>query len=416
MRLWSGQATVELPNGTEVGPAELLWEWLPDPAIRAYTTAPADFSRDRPAHEPLALRLEGVELADRVPVAVRTIYGNEISRIMDLPAVTMGDPLQPVTSVRFAMVNMPEFLGHTVKSGRGVWAGRLELNADPWHVRLDYPEDTPKPSRLGPTGGYALSHVGLLTRLGGESFNLTDADRALAGLWAWASLMRGSYTGPIWWEGLDATDKTVWTHHPTWHLDPWNGQSGVFPSGAVDFEKPEVMSALGVALAACISMLADADWENVLLRAIAWYIQANRSNSDADIVLAQAGLELLAYAKTVMEGTLRPEGFERLRAADQLQMLLATCRISLEVPATLGQLRRYADGRPGSNAATVVTEFRNAVIHPPTRKRAPEGPGDASARLEARELSISLLERVLLAVLGYDALFRDRLHGWFLAH
>ena len=153
----------------------------------------------------------------------------------------------------------------------------------------------------------------------------------------------------------------------------------------------------------------------MLLRAIAWYIQANQGNSDADIVLAQAGLELLAYAKTVMDGTLSPEGFDRLRAADQLQMLLVGCRIPLEVPATLDQLWRYAKGRNGSNVATVVTEFRNAVIHPPTKRRAPEGPGDAGARLEARELSISLLERVLLSVVGYDALFRDRLQGWFLA-
>ena len=170
-------------------------------------------------------------------------------------SVTIGDADGSVTSVRFAMVNMPEFLGHTVKSGSSVWAGRLELDADPWHVRLDYPGSTPKPSRVGPAGGYAFTHAGLLTRPDGDQFSLRDAERPLAGLWAWASLMRGGYTGPVWWEGLDATGRTAWTHHPIWHLDPEHGRGGVFPSHAVDFENPEVMSALGVALATCISML-----------------------------------------------------------------------------------------------------------------------------------------------------------------
>ena len=68
IQLWSGQATVVLPNGTEVGHAELAWVWLPNPAIRAYTNAPADFSGQGPAHEPLSLRLEGVELTDEKPI------------------------------------------------------------------------------------------------------------------------------------------------------------------------------------------------------------------------------------------------------------------------------------------------------------------------------------------------------------
>ena len=39
---------------------------------------------------------------------------------------------------------------------------------------------------------------------------------------------------------------------------------------------------------------------------------------------------------------------------------------------------------------------------------------DGGLRVDARDLGLHLLERALLATIGYDALIRDRLQSWFM--
>lgn len=411
--LWQGPVTVSFPSSTETGDAELKWEWIPAPGLRAYVTTERVES---PPHEPTGLQLDGVELHGQTPVAVRSSHSAKVTRVLELVDATVGDPTLPATQMRFALVNMSRFLGQRVRHGNSAWLGRFELGLGDWHVRIDRPAGAPEGSKGGPLGGFSLTHAGLLTRTDGQSFVLRDAEKVMTGFWVWASLFRGGYSGPIWWQAEDEQGTVIWTHHPVWHLDPWLTDQGLFPSSAVHNEDPEVQAALARCLSKCCELLEDEDWHDVLLRALNWYIAANNGRNDSDIVLAQAGLELLAYARAVLSKTLPLDGFTRLRASDQIHMLLAALDVPLAVPPTLHILEDYAKGKNYANAAEIVAEFRNAVIHPPKKKpnQSVEGHSDPSARVQARDLSISLLEQCLLAILGYDSWFRDRIMGWFM--
>jgi hypothetical protein len=413
--LWHGPATVSFPGSAETGEAELRWEWLPEPSLRAYV---ATERVESPQHEPTGLELDGVELHDQTPVAIRSSHGADVTRVLEISDATVGDPTQPAMQMRFALVNMSGILGRRVRRGNSAaWLGRLELAVGDWHVRIDRPAGAPAGERGGPLGRFALTHAGLLTRTDGKPFVMRDAEKVMTGLWIWASLLRGGYSGPIWWQAEDAQGTIAWTHHPVWHLDPWLTDQALYPSATVHYENPEVEPALARCLERCCELLEDDDWHDVLLRAVNWYLAANNGRNDSDIVLAQAGLELLAYAYAVLPDALPLDGFARLRAEHKMHMLFAALHIPLAIPPTLHILEIYAKGQSNANAAVMVARFRNALIHPPTKKQAdnvPGGPGDPEARVQARELSISLLEQCLLAILGYDSWIRDRMVGWFM--
>jgi hypothetical protein len=263
--LWQGPATVSFPSSTETGDAELKWEWLPDPGLRAYVTTERVES---PQHEPTGLQLDGVELHGQTPVAVRSSHGDKVMRVLELADATVGDPTLPATQMRFALVNMSDLLGQRIRHGNSVWLGRLELELGDWHVRIDRPAGAPEGSKGGPLGGFGLTHAGLLTRTDGRSFVLRDAEKVMTGVWSWASLLRGGYSGPIWWQAENAQGTVVWTHHPVWYLDPWLTGQGLFPSSTAHYEDPEVQAALARCLSKCCELLEDDDWHDVLLRAL----------------------------------------------------------------------------------------------------------------------------------------------------
>jgi hypothetical protein len=410
MLLWGGSTTMRFSDGIETGTAELRWNWLPSPKLRLSTRSTL---RDTLPIEPLGLDLDGADLHGQIPQPVRIRYGSETNLDFDLDEATVGDSTSSVQQMRFAMVNMPKFLGRKVKLGSQSWWGRLELDMKDWHVRLDRSPGIPEGSSEGPHGGFTLTHSGLLFRLDGSPFSISDARKIMSALWVWSTLFKGAYSGPIYWQGEDSADNVVWTHHQAWNLDPWITDHGIFPSAVAHHEDPSTEAALGNCLQRCYDLLEDDEWYDILLRLLSWYTGANNGLSDSDIVLAQAGLELLSYAVVVLSETLPPDGFDRLRASDQIQILLSKLDLSLSVPESLGRLFRYAKGKNGQSAPGTITDFRNSLIHPPTKKRDRPGALDAVARIEARTLSVALLEQSLLALLGYDSWYRDRLNGWF---
>ena len=139
------------------------------------------------------------------------------------------------------------------------------------------------------------------------------------------------------------------------------------------------------------------------------YILANNGRNTADVIIAQAGLERLAHATIVLSGKLSRPGFERLTAADQIELATTRPGVPVAVPSELTELAQWARVEHPT-AAEAVTRLRNRVAHPPRTKSAPaQRERDARQRVDARDLSLSLLEVGLLATIGYEGQIRDRL-------
>jgi hypothetical protein len=260
---------------------------------------------------------------------------------------------------------------------------------------------------------FGITHVGTIAKDDGSLISSEEMERAMTVFGWWLSVFRGAYTTPCWWVGFGDDDQIMWTRHVDWNVDAWKGEWGLFPSGWFHPEHPEVLGELAGSLARAFDLMADDEWEDALMMALHLYIVANTGRNASDLIIAQAGLERLAHATIVLSGKLSGPGFERLTAADQIQLAASILGVSVEVPAELTDLANWAKTESVPTAAEAVSRQRNRVAHPPRRKLTiAQRERETRLRVDARELSLSLLERGLLATMNYEGHIRDRLNGF----
>lgn len=405
--LWSGGVTVETSGKEATGEGHLTRVWSPAPVLQLVVTTDEDWAIERPAFAPEGLAVQGGEITGWIPTRLSGPF-EPVTRTFHVTDMVVGDSTAACTGVRFAVANFPRFVGSPLIDGRAVRADRLELDAGSWHFRLDG-IGIPDLHEQMTSGGrvLAVTHIGLLTRSDEEAISYAQAEEALRAFSLWASLLRGAYTSPVVMIGEVADGSTVWVRHLDWYLDPWSAAPGVLPRPLVVHDRSETLPALARSLNRVMELLADPDWADIFGRVTLWYLTANAGQTDGDLILAQAGLELLAYATIVLGGHLTVDGFSRLNAADQFQLLLTIHGLDLAVPPDLKRLDAYARSHQ-RNAPQVVTEFRNRVVHPPTKKSRPAEFGDPNALIEAKMLSLQLLERAILATVAYDGVAFDR--------
>lgn len=256
----------------------------------------------------------------------------------------------------------------------------------------------------------------VLIELGGRHLlSLEEMERAMVVFGWWLSMFRGAYAYPCWWVGLGDDGQPVWTRHVQWNVDAWKGQWGLFPSGWAYAEYPEVLDELAGSLERTFCLMADEAWEDALMMTLHLYIVANTGRSTSDVIIAQAGLERLAHATIVLSGKLSGPGFERLTAADQIQLATTMLGVPVGVPLELTELEKWAKAENIANAAEAVTRLRNRVAHPLRKKPTPaQREQEDCLRRGARDLALSLLELGLLATIGYQGHIRDRVHCFLL--
>lgn len=406
--LWEGAAAVRTALGSTPGTATLTWSWAPQPRLLVKVTTPEPWPLPEDAHIPQSLMLGDSVTADPTLISMSASPGN-MSRVLTFPEVTVGAPDNDVDVVRFALVNFPRYLGQRI--GDAVWHGRLDLTFGQFRVVLDSVSGPDLQAELEPPHyGYAVTQTGLLMSRSGGRLTLPEVVKPLKALWYLLSLMRGAYTAPVCWLG-ERDGETAWAHYVGWHLDPWiKGEQGPFPMGFVALDAESVVPALERSLAKIQDLLDDPNWREILLTALQWYVSAHTGHATSDIVLAQAGLELLAYAHQVVKGPLSRTGFDRLPAADTVALLLSDLGVDLAVPGGLEALHALSKER-SFNGPACVTYYRNATIHPPV-KRPHASESDGYILIEVRALAIFYLEQALLRTFGYDAMVQHRLYRW----
>jgi len=327
--------------------------------------------------------------------------------------VLLGDTNAVATAVRFGLANWVHYVGGPVQTDTRSYASRLELTAGAHRLRLDQVADdwTPDWQEVGYRAG--ITHIGELTRADGTVMSYAEARGMLEAIFFWASLLRGAYSAPITAIGRGPDSEALWTQHAAWHVDPWSNDHGALPwpiATELDESKPTV-EALGRSLNRVAKLLEDEQWKETLGRAILWLCTANTGQTDGDLILAQAGLELLAYVIGTRRGLLTDEAFTKLTAADTIQLALTTLGISLDIPVAMQQLSTYAAGRQ-LNAAQAVAQIRNTVVHPPTsQKQRHKDLRDHRLKIQAKRLALTLLERALLRICDYDGAVWDRAVG-----
>ncbi len=312
---------------------------------------------------------------------------------------------EPVRAMRLHVANFHKYLGSPVRyaSGGGGHV-RLAMNGEHWTVQLDQMRNPDQLRNLLEThGGYAIGHVGMLTRRDGRRFTSADARGILTCLHYFLSFARGFWCGPLVMEGMRAR-KPIWTEwmsHP--HATDYQGVWSWFPQDAEEAAS---------VFAGFHDLWNRPSWKQALPAIIYWYVEANLNAGaiEGSLVLAHATLERLSWVHFV--GHKRVDGgyFDARGAACRIAVLLADLGIPVELPHTLApDLAAWASGEKNATRGPgAVTKVRDTVVHPPASERM--APASAEVRIQARQLALWYVELVLLALCRYNGRYVNRLH------
>jgi hypothetical protein len=353
--------------------------------------------------QPTEIRLEPPGLAGRVFVgtSIGGVLG-ETARILSAAGqiVELTEGGGELDHVLFQLPNFCDYHGRGSRRGSNISYRRLELRAGGWLVVLDARQGIRELlDDIRDEGGYAFTHVGMLSREDGGDFSATDAVKILDALHWFLSFVRGIWVAPIVAEGYSDEGIVIWRRWGAGHVSRWAG-----PPSWCD------LIGWSAAQEAFVGFLADWDepFTNSLMRtAVGQYVSANRPDPvEVAIVVAQSGLELLGWTRFVESGALTKDDWKKLRAAEKITMLLEPTQVDREIPDAAASLRGLdANWQTGPEA---VAGVRNRLVHPSRKADSSSWPGEVLA--DAWLLSSRYLELALLHRMGVESPIRDRLN------
>jgi hypothetical protein len=290
----------------------------------------------------------------------------------------------------FHVPNLREFLGETVGDHSAVRSSSCTLKSGSWKVRFDARLDLPRLEKdLSVLGGYAVTHVGELTRPTGHSFEADDAVEFLDSLYWFLSFVRGSWTAAIMCVG-ETVEGTTWRYFRPANVEPWNGHHSwcdhkSWPLAAKAFHEYG-------------RLWKDPLWNQALKVVIGFYLSANRPRPmQTAIASAQSGLELLGWLRLVETGEVEEEEWTSLAysGARKLRGVLSLAQIDPTIPHEYRNLARLDPS--WEDGPAVVAGVRNQLVHPRMRNGR-IGP-TTTTLLQTRMLSTRYLEDCILDVL-----------------
>lgn len=411
-RLYSCTATVLWKNVSATGAAEVLLHFLPSPRIQlqAKLTEPAD----------QLLRMFFGSLEERSELSF-FLDGNQIngwraqSRIdgsaLDISWAPAEEPLRHAVDMQakttvgaiFHLFNFCDFRGG--RSGpvaAPVGQDQIVLESDEWRIlvqSLDNGETSKSHERIKAEGGSFLTHIGKLERRDGTTFSANDAWEQRLILRSFLSFVHGGTCLPVCDVGLDRNGSRVW--------ETWGSPTVSAPAyswfNPIQAHQAEALYPLFVK-----RWQQSDEWNDCLRSAVYWYTQANSGRGspgiDTAIILAQAALERLAYHHLVVDRKMiSPDGLDRLKASDRLRMLFSSLNIPNEIVDVTPNIQRVAANLKWVDAPHAITDIRNELVHPGSKKQV------NVCFMDAWKLSLWYLELSVLALCGYSDTYTSRL-------
>jgi hypothetical protein len=308
-----------------------------------------------------------------------------------------------VRRVTFHLANFMPMVGTIITDGRNTWAGRVTVNVGPWVVTIDArPDIEDVLAATRERGGYAATHTCSLERRDKRAFAFARCQEFLTCLTWCLWFCRASAPSVLVPVGFDADDRAVWSQWAAPHTDP-------LPDGHWQwFDKAYGAEQLSTLLPLFWQRYRDPIWQQPLQLAIRYYAGAAVLGTlQRNVILAQVGLESLAYAYLVKSTQkLQPKQFKH-PVSRHIQHFLYDVGISTTIPRTFYGLRRVRANKPWDGPAAVAW-LRNDIVH-----------GNLH-RVHGRRwkvwdqgyhLALWYLELAVLAVVGYRGFYRNRLSG-----
>lgn len=321
------------------GQGRLEYVWFPNPCIKFnFSNQDRDIGIISYAHAnnlPTSLTLSDTKVSVDVFIESSSSgnkEGNFVSGRIKQAVVKNKD--QDLAYVLFHVVNFHDFIGRPpsvlVQGTNRKHIERIVFKAEEWKITLDQLETTiDNVKSLNSQGGFAITHVGKLEKLDGQTFSGKDATDFLKIVADFFSFARGFRVPLILFVGYDAEGNEIWQHWSSSVGHSWKYVGSWFPENEAHILADVFPSFLRWWR----------DWEESEKLALYWYLEANHiSLSEQKIILTQVALESIAYK----------EGLTKGNASNKLRQLLEKFKIPINLPFV----------RPSRKTPTFVDAFR----------------------------------------------------------
>ncbi len=424
IELYSGELEVRY-NGTEVrAPGWLRVHFLPSPQTRFELHSPTGASEamTQPSNFLKAAKLWVPKYQRELDCVVTHLTPSWSVPESSPKRFTLGGALSgsaatsdasTISELHLPVVNLGSYRGTWVGTTKEEnekqqvhgWAGRLVLEADCWRITLDSGEDCEEIIKaLRDTGGFGITHNGMIEQTGREPFGAKDADEILSALNYFLSFWRGQWCGAVASIGYDANGQEVWRQLHVARLSQWSRETRSWSSDHV------LANEQGQAFAGFWKLWQDQEWSDTLKVAIHWYIESNRRSGGMEgaLVLAHTALEMLAWAICGVKGRI-----VRRKKVDRIHMLLKDLGVPTELGPRYDQLQKASKELKWNDGPEAVAKLRNLIVHRAGTNLDKLNRVSNRARYEAWQLALEYLALVLLKQCKYSGRYLPRMaKGW----
>jgi len=405
--LYEGKIQVQQPNRTPfIEQGSIYASWLPSPHIGFEIW---HIAGNIHPNEDVRLNIPSINLSG--DAFIRNIaFGNTHTCMGSFPTSVHIGKVAASDNIIFHVTNFSDFTGTLIRNSEATstWRGRLALQSSNYDLVIDEVKGGGNLIKsLKREGGFAITHVGKLARTDKQPITPEIAQQGLKHIGYFLSFLNGMWSHPILPTGYTNGNK-LWQEWGTLNLTPWRSVRKWFPS-----QSPDELLDIGEAFYGFMERCEDANWEDPILSAIHWYVEANITAGGVEgaTILASTALELLGWVHLVVDKKLlTPAQFNRTPAAINLRALLQNMSIPVQIPQELSNLHQLG----ASDGPDAFVELRNRIVHPPSKS----GQNlitnyPLSVRQEARNLGLWYLELVLLSLFSYKGFYYQRFRSGF---
>lgn len=317
-----------------------------------------------------------------------------------------NDRRKRLAAVTFHVMNFPAFLSqgegaadliYETLAGQSKRLGRVFLEHAGWLIELQtLPEAVDLIKELEAEGGFAITHVGRLTRKNGSTFWASQAEAILHDLHRFLSFARGLWVPLVLPVGLDAAGNRVFEEWGSRLATAWEPRTSWF-----DDHNGQVLGALYPGF---IDLLQDPDLGEPVRAALYWYLRSNRAGEgagvDSGVILSQAALERLTGALLSKSG-LQAEG----NATDCFRRAFGQLKLPTAIPMRMAALMTGRRKGMWSDLPEVIVRVRNELTHP--KARLPMKVGKVIGTVW--QIAQWYIELCILALAGYEGVYSNRL-------
>ncbi|MCW3806832.1 hypothetical protein [Plebeiibacterium marinum] len=320
----------------------------------------------------------------------------------------LGDKTISVTKVNFAIPNLKDFLGSSVKSENKEGSvqlskSRLVFENEDYLIIIDKSLTFKKLNEeLAHKGGYAILYAGELTKKNG-SISHDELQELIHCFSVFLTFLNGRRCAPLFLQGIHEND-VLWTDFTSYNVDQYKSIVSWSPKLSIGGfnELWQVFSQLWK----------DPIDKDFLISAVHWYVESNNNSGyiEGSIIMSQVALELI-YNWLVIEKKklLIGKDGENISASNKIRLLLSQVNCKTAVPEALQTF--VNDNREIVDGIEAFVQIRNAIIHSQEEKRKKLTSINNTIKYEAQQLSLHYIEYSILSILKYKGKYYNRCSG-----